>query len=45
MKELIENVLTLQDLHKRYTPNDIANELQNSNYSPAQIRCDLVRYI
>jgi hypothetical protein len=45
MKAFIGNVLTLEDLHKRYTPNDITNELQNSNYSPGQIKCDLVRYI
>ncbi len=37
-KKLIEQLLTLHDLHKRSTPNDIADGLQNSNCLPPQTR-------
>jgi hypothetical protein len=37
-KKLIEQMLTLHDLNKRHTPNEIADGLQNSNCSPPQTR-------
>ena len=44
-KKLIEHILTLHELHQRWSPSDIANELQNSDCPPPQTRRALVRFI
>jgi hypothetical protein len=42
---LIGQILTLHDLHQRWSPSDIADELQNSDCPPPQTRRALVRFI
>ncbi|CAF5130771.1 unnamed protein product [Rotaria sp. Silwood1] len=44
-KQLREQILTLHDLHKKWSPSNIADELQNSDCPPPQTRHALVRYI
>jgi hypothetical protein len=44
-KKLIEQILTLHDLHQSWSPSHIANELQNSDCPPPQTRRALVRFI
>ncbi|CAF1517832.1 unnamed protein product [Rotaria sordida] len=44
-KRLREQILTLHDLHNKWSPSNIADELQNSDCPPSQTRRALVRYI
>jgi hypothetical protein len=44
-KKLREQILTLHDLHRKWSSSNIADELQNSDCPPLQTRHALVRYI
>lgn len=44
-RNLRQQILTLQDLHKNWLSIDIANELQSSDCRPPQTRHVLVRFI
>jgi hypothetical protein len=41
-KKLIEQILTLHDLHKRCSSSDIADEIRNSDCLPPQTRHALI---
>lgn len=44
-KKLRQQILTLRDLHRKWSAIDIANELMNSDCPPSQTRFNLLRYI
>lgn len=44
-KKLRQQILTLRDLHRKWSAIDIANPLMNSDYPPPQITYNILRYI
>ena len=44
-KKLVEQILVLHELHKEWSPIDIADVLENSDCPPPQTRRALVRFI
>ncbi len=45
IQNLRQQILTLHDLHQKWLPSEIADELINSGCPPPQKRYSLIRYI